>query len=456
MTDGRMNVVVVLIDALRQDRIGPNNESTRSKTPHINKIADRGTNFVNAYTTINATDPAITSLHSGRHLNGHGVIHHGSRVSQDEKQNVENVTLFPEVLKNHNLDTYSYTYKGRWHQRGFRNDQDRIHSGLSKFCKAARSLFRLSRDNDIIDSFRAELDAGNQFYSFVHLRDTHIPYNASMDSLHPTTSDDSTLVNLAEDYGYHSWTYDKFHEWSEEYGEDTTPAHIEAMYDEAVKIADNKVGNLIDILTNKNILEDTILVILSDHGESLGEHGIYFDHHGLYDETIKIPMIINHPMIDQVGCVSEFVQITDIAPTILDLINLSHDMSFDGSSLVKHMMGKNDSFSRNAILAEEAHTQRKRMIRTDEYKCIWSIRNNNICRYCCMEHGAETELYNLIDDPNENDNIAGNKPTKVNNLISKFHSIRDDMQKAAYNMNAQVEYPDEQEVLEHLEYLGYR
>jgi hypothetical protein len=73
-----------------------------------------------------------------------------------------------------------------------------------------------------------------------------------------------------------------------------------------------------------------------------------------------------------------------------------------------------------------------------------------------MEHGAETELYNLIDDPNENDNIAGNKPTKVNNLISKFHSIRDDMQKAAYNMNAQVEYPDEQEVLEHLEYLGYR
>lgn len=502
------NIVVILIDALRADRVGA--VGGRELTPNIDELAVDSAVFTNAHTTINVTDPAVTSLQTGQYPLSHGIVNHGSRVTDNQKSAVEATIQLPEVLSNSGYRTAKFGRPlGRWHRNGFdiypssmegrrafdktelgrqgseeilqqiSNSLERIHPQIETFATKAYQRFRSlstrtpdkeelvenyrNNDDSVVDNFARFLNGSNPSYSFIHLMDTHSPYAANPERVvanlekfeyQPDTRMRATgthpqIFDTVVRSGQYPDIEDQFYLSD---GRPTT-AVTDAHYDATVSKADERVGAIIEILQEKGVYDDTLLVVLSDHGESLTEHGIYYDHHGLYDVTMRIPLIIRPP--GGVNRESEnLAQITDIAPTIEAYTNC-HGLRADGESLRSVIEG-DDTLDRPLIIAEEAHAQRRRMVSSGESKLVYSVNDETVCRYCGIQHARDTEFYDTVSDPGEKKNIEATREESV----EKFRKYGDELAAMFVASRASsdddVHYEDETEVQKRLEALGYR
>lgn len=482
------NAVVVIVDALRADRIGPYEGTTL--TPHINQLMSEGLTFERAFTTTNATDSATTSLHTGLYPLSHGVLNHAMRVTNEEKKRVEEVTQFPELLQQSGVRTiHKGRYMGRWHYNGFdeitklqphqrfwqlyeryfrelRSSNalvGKVLDGLYWYTKSAITAFE-GESTDAITQFLDTVD-DERFYSTVHLMDTHMPYTADEDVateyLETFNYDGIDMEALIKEQGDDPWLLDQRANLIE--GDNDTPTieEVKAWYDASVTHADRKIGRLVEGLKERGIYDDTLLIVLSDHGESLDEHGIFFDHHGLYDQTIQIPLVVKPPkseIFEPGATVETLTQITDVAPTVLDYMGVDAEADdFDGATLRPLIEGDNGWTSREAILAEEAHTQRRRAVRTHDYKYIKSLEDDLKCRYCKVVHGADEELYDLVEDEGELENVADGYPDRCTEMreISETLATSYEPRKTA-DEGGDVTYEDEDIVADRLEALGYK
>lgn len=509
------NVLLIVVDALRADRVG--NACEKDLTPHIDGFADDATTFSNAFTTTNATDPAVTSIHTGRYPLSNGIVNHGSRVTDQEKQRIEQVSHLPAVLSNNGYRTCKFGRPlGRWHRQGFDSYPssmegtnakdytptkvekvsrslssvedsigsaiDRIHPDardvVSKYYhgakRAAQSPFvTISNDTDesddapdeLVEKFKNFVNNSVPFYAYVHLMNTHNPYDADhelvksfLDEYEYPVERVAGLQNKVPKAFEESISDGKFPEIREKYyfpdGKPSS-AVVNAHYDASVREADQRVGKLLQTLKDTDIYDETLIFFLSDHGESLTEHGIYYDHHGLYDVTTHVPMIVRTP--DSVPKrVDDFVQITDIAPTVLSYTD-TEGLDADGQSLRPALTG-NSLDNREYVLAEEAHTQRRRMIRSGDVKLIYLLEGDTICRYCGLQHAPEVELYDLQADPEELKNKATSWTEDVDRLLKEAQTTASQYENRcpAIIGEKDVSYEDEREVEERLQALGYR
>lgn len=486
------NIVVVVLDALRADRVGVYEEG-RSLTPHIDRLTDDATVFTNAYSTTNATDPAITSLHTGRYPLTHGVVHHGTHVTDDEKAAIESTPLLPERLQEQGFKTVkSGRPLGRWHKRGFDEYPDvstghwrrkaiektiskllyDLHPSIGDLVSRTYNTLIGNEDSDtetpdtfVEDLFPALTDS-TPCYGFVHCMDTHTPYSAPDDlvkeCLEAYEYDTTPLETIADEFPDGSVTANSLrpggvvYEGSEPWvdaGYRADRRLIEARYDAAVKYADRKVGALVAALKEHDLYDETMLVVLADHGESLGEHGIYYEHHGLYEPTVSIPLIVRVPG-DQPDRVDELVQLTDIAPTILDYTGIDGESSMDGYSL-RPVLEADGSLDRAYLVAEEANTQRRRMLLHDDWKYITAL-DDGVCRYCELRHAPDEELYDLNADPAEQDNLAAEHPDRIADLNAELESRVAAFDNPTADGDQAIQYEDEAEIEDRLEALGYR
>lgn len=499
------NVVIIVVDALRVDRVSA--FGGRELTPNIDDFAADSAVFTNAYSTINATDVAVTSIQTGRYPLSHGVVNHGTRVTDEEKAIIENVTQLPQMLSDSGYRTGKFGRPlGRWHRKGFdvypssmesaeaydenpeavvtkqgiADTLERIHPKLKN---VAAGVYQTAQKhltnsiqtgskgkywvkNDHVTRHFEEFVTGSEpFYSFIHLMDTHTPYVADPDLVKSYLDRFEYNTDVAmRGTGSHPESFDTlvengdYPEIREKYylpdGTPTT-AITDAHYDASVTRADRRVGEIIDTLKESGEYDESLIVLLSDHGESLTEHGIYYDHHGLYDVSTHIPMIVRPPN-GASTTVSEFVQITDIAPTVESYTD-TDGITADGYSLQPVINGEG-SIGRQYILAEEAHTQRRRMVRSDEFKLIYSLDGNLVCRYCDVQHAPDTELYDVVADEDELTNIAEDNAEKVAELRKYGDRKAEEFEsrKPSPASGEKVTYDDEQEVEERLEALGYR
>ena len=191
-------------------------------------------------------------------------------------------------------------------------------------------------------------------------------------------------------------------------------------YRAAISYVDDEITRLRHRLEELGY-EDTLFVVMGDHGESFGEHGIYFDHHGLYDPSLHVPVILSHPDLPSGRTIDEFIQHIDLAPTILEFIathegpSVADTTGMDGMSLLP-VIDDPDETTRDAVIAEEAHTQRRICLRTSQYKYIELLSGSPVCRGCNVIHGGERELYDLKQDPEETNNIVDQKPEVADRL----------------------------------------
>ncbi|KDE57457.1 sulfatase [Halostagnicola sp. A56] len=332
-------------------------------------------------------------------------------------------------------------------------------------------------EDSVVAEFTDFLDESERFYSLVHLMDTHTPYDVDDELVERYLDTDEyenrPLSALAEEFPTGSITANSLtpggvvnqdnERWADhEAGVGTALAR--AQYDAAATEADRTIEGLLEALEDRDLLEETLVVVLADHGESLGEHEIYFEHHGLYEPTTRIPLVVRPPESDAgVERSSELVSITDIAPTILDALDIPDEQAFDadGQSLRPLLEGESDDWERReSLLLEEANTQRFRGVRTDRWKYLRAVEDDPTCRYCERPHGASEQLYDLEADPEETENLAEKRSDTLATLRDELDDLlaRYDPQTGPSDDTDgdSVEYDDEEEVLDRLESLGYR
>lgn len=476
-----INIIFLAIDALRAKNLSCYGNK-RNISPNIDNLAKKGILFEDAYSCINHTDPSFTTIFSGKYPLSHGIINHGPRVTDIEVKtfNERKIKLLPEILKENGYKTLAIDWLWRWHKRGYdyysgAKPQLSLHGFLKQQFRKFPLLRKLIRQS-MVDKLQEKVfkgvskayedaryvtdhaikvikeNSGEKIFLFLHYWDTHAPY------LPPKEYIDNygrTKKRIEELFRY--FTSTRFKEEFEVFEKSVLEykSAIISSYDGEISFIDHEIGRLIDFLQTQGIMNNTMIILTSDHGESLIEHGIYLDHIGLYDETIHVPLILIHPELPEDKHIQGFVQHFDIVPTILEILGIESNISFDGKSVLSLING---SQLHSAIYAEEAQYQRKRTIRTKNWKYIHLLsQKDEICRRCGRIHGAREELYDLTKDPKEVNNIIEKEPEiavtlkkRLDNWIEKYN-----YQEPTIETTAETYKEDMDKVEDRLKGLGY-
>jgi arylsulfatase A-like enzyme len=181
-----------------------------------------------------------------------------------------------------------------------------------------------------------------------------------------------------------------------------------AQYAGEVSYVDREIGRLRAELERLGIAERTITLITADHGESLGEHGLYFTHYGLHEPNLRVPLIIWWPGRIQPERRSELVSSLDIAPTILSLVGLSVPATMQGRDLLAPATDPTPIFA-------ESGGGNQVMIRSGDWKLIRTVNSFYYVDGFEREQGA-TEVYHLSVDPGERTDLARKQPDVASSL----------------------------------------
>jgi arylsulfatase A-like enzyme len=216
-----------------------------------------------------------------------------------------------------------------------------------------------------------------------------------------------------------------------------------SQYDGEISYIDSQIGRLCEELKKLRLDKNTMIIINSDHGEGMGEHNEYFCHSTfLYDELIRIPLIIKYDKHIPSGKKIDIqVRSIDIMPTILDILRIKKDKYLQeymqGASLLPLIFNPDKSFIFSTIAYSEFLNRKS--IRTKEWKLIYN------------EENGQYELYNLIEDPSETNNLVLKKSKEFSYLKQKL----DNYMKSGYKDKVRPEFITREEIKEKLRSLGY-
>lgn len=436
----RPNVVVVVVDTLRADAVSlqPGN----ARTPELARFAGEAIPFSLAFAHAPMTLPSHAALFSGRHPSETGILNNGQRVQND-------LPLLAERLRDEGYQTRAVLslatlwpeFEGGGLDRGF----ERYDQGMVEVSPADQTASRLE---DTLDTISRE----EPFFLFAHYSDPHEPYNAEDELRHDARvlldgvsfEEVSTCPmsywdrEFTVDPGEHELVFESQHAFKLrrialqrsgrphdfelvegqllEASERVTmsfsnlsdgpitlevrawindvPSLEEARerYRVEVKRADAAIGQLLESLRRRGLHENTLIVITSDHGEALGEHGALGHVDSLYDELLHVPLLIRLPYgrmdKDLAASRESLVRHIDLAPTILEELGVDDLPDPSGSSLFEA--------SSRTLLAETHPPEAHRALfcaRDEQYKLIFS------------PDTEEFELFRLGPDPLELDNV---------------------------------------------------
>ncbi len=178
---------------------------------------------------------------------------------------------------------------------------------------------------------------------------------------------------------------------------------------------DYQLGRLIDYLEDKGLRENTIIMVMSDHGEMLGDHGLYWKGGLFYECIVHVPLIFSCPGLIKEGLrANALVELADVAPTILDLIGLPVPQYMQAKSFANILLGKSDpDYHKDAVYAEYYYPA---LASNEVYATMYFDG-----RYKMIVHHNDpiSEFYDLETDPNEFDNLWGNPDYK--DLVFEYY-----------------------------------
>jgi arylsulfatase A-like enzyme len=198
---------------------------------------------------------------------------------------------------------------------------------------------------------------------------------------------------------------------------------LRAAYWAMIDLIDAQVGRMLDALEATGQLENTIIIFMSDHGEMLGDHGIYLKGPFFYEPAIRVPLIIAGPGIESGRRSKALVELADLAPTLLEAAGLDRHPGMQGCSLWPLLSGqapvdkhRDDIYCEyyNALVSHKDPTAQTTLVRTERYKLV-------------VTHGLNTgELYDLEQDPQETHNLW-NQPEAQPLKLEMFQRLCDRM-----------------------------
>jgi arylsulfatase A-like enzyme len=375
----RPNVVVVVIDTLRADALGSYG-NPRGPTPFLDELAGGGMRYANAYATSSWTIPSVASLLTSRYPSQHGVTSLLSVMPGDEPTFVRKLAELGYV-------TAGFTANGAIGPAF-------AHAGFSTWAICATVAHKVRtatlgrKSLQWIDRARAS-HPDRPLFVYYQLMEPHFPYEPR----HPpavVSALDAPFVPKAHWKTFHPGANFTRLEAESALLAPWDVAIMKALYERAVEDVDADLRTLFAELRLRGILDDAVVVVTSDHGEEFHEHGLMFHGATLYEEVIRVPLIVLAPGV--AGQVSEKrVSLLDVAPTIFRLVGATPDPIFEGRALLDPATKQRDVVS-ELLTPPYGDARHSEAIIRDSLKML--VRTN--------EAGLTgSEVYDLALDPEE-------------------------------------------------------
>ena len=354
-------VVLISVDTLRADHVGCYGAS-RAHTPTLDAVARRGVRFDAAVSPAPPTLPSHATLLTGLDPPQHGVRDNSVFSLAEE------IPTLAERFREAGFATAAFVgamVLDRRHglARGFDVYGDRM--GVQRSGKA-NLPYPERRAEAVVDEALAWMATGpERFFLWVHLYDPHVPYQPPP--------------------GFRA-------------------AFPDSPYDGEIAYADAQLARLLAALERGGPADRTLLVVTSDHGESLGEHGFTTHGYSIYEATQRVPLLMRGPGLPAGRVVTEPVGLTDIAPTLLEVAGLDPLATTSGEALDRVIAG--DMGGRVAYMETLA----------PQLQFGWSPLRGVRTRRHRYVRAPRPELYDLGEDPRESRNLAGSLPDLVAEL----------------------------------------
>jgi arylsulfatase A-like enzyme len=399
----RYNIILVVVDALRPDHLGCYGYQ-RETSPEIDKIAEEGVKFDKVLSQSSWTKPAVASLLTSTYPEVHGVKKIGDVLGYQD-------TSLPTMLRQNGYVT------GCIQTNPFLTAESGFHEGFDHYVeiydkapgvykppvqKAVKTAF------DWLDHFWKD-----PFFLYLHLLDTHNPY---------------TPPEPFRGFG------------NEE----------QDLFDGEIRSVDFHIGLLRDYICQKRIQEKTVLVITADHGEEFQEHGHQYHAKHLYEEVLRVPLIISLPAVLSSGLsIPTQVRSVDIVPTILEILGFPPLETHQGESLVP-LLNTGPSPDRPSVsqIGEDEDSPAGEgeiiALNTGDHKLIWHKKDDT------------KELYHLTNDPEEKHNVAAEDEEMSRVLQSQLQQLIHTPEEKPFHHKAKPrEVKFDEDVLVRLRALGY-
>jgi arylsulfatase A-like enzyme len=203
--------------------------------------------------------------------------------------------------------------------------------------------------------------------------------------------------------------------------------YVMAQYDGEISYADAQIGRLLDSLKAQNLMDDTIVIAMSDHGECFGEGDFYFDHHGLYDATTRVTLMCRVPGA-QAGRCDMMVSTQDIFPTLCAQMNWQTPPDVATEYQFAPVFEGKPFQSREEIIFVESSRQASIAIRTKDWKLIVPIiedaNGNPLPDFYGNPRDPKVLLYDLKNDPGETQDVAEKYPSQRDVLLKRLQQWR--------------------------------
>ena len=456
----KKSVLLITIDALRPDHLKLYNYH-RNTSPNLEKFAQKGTNFMNALTNGPETPTSFSSIFTSilPFLDG------GYSPLPPQK------IPFSQLLRENNIKTYSIHSNpnlGRFfnYDRGFnvfldgeryKKDSTKYRSLnikqiLSSYVKRILNyreivkflLYRLKGFNVIKSWFRRKIPfiteillpftpiaynapyisnkltsflktSKKPFFVWAHFMDVHSPYNPPTQNVLNFRNKD---YNISEREFLTKKVYSNLSKIKKTY---RMIEDLKLLYDGEINFVDDYLQVILETVKYR-IKKDCLIILTADHGESFNEHEIFGHQGSVYEEVLKIPLIIvelgKKPTRKNIH---ETVQLIDLPPTILDYFGIEIPDTFQGKSLLPLIRG--DKLKRNDIIISECYQKNGLMKRNrNEGSILMAIRKKE-WKYIFDEEKNTEFLFNLNSDSQEKKNLIKEHPEKINEfrVIKEYH-----------------------------------
>jgi arylsulfatase A-like enzyme len=308
----RPNIVIVVLDTVRDDVPALADDGLPDPMPNLRALADGGTVFTNAWATAPWTLPSHASMMTGLLSSGHLCTGHSPVLDGD-------LTTFAELLSDSGYESVAF-FSNPWLtdemsgvMRGFRSryvesrGDDRIHSLRGSQGGAA--------SNANIAQWLSERGDDSPFLLFVNYLETHLPYDPSPEvraSRLPDLSPDEIITTR--------WAYE--FNAGVHAAEEVDWDRVNRLYVGDAATSDALLGELVSMLDERGLSDDTVIIATSDHGENLGEHGLMDHQFGVYETLLAVPLVVKAPTLLEPGRRDDPVMLTDVFPTVLDIAGL--------------------------------------------------------------------------------------------------------------------------------------
>ncbi len=437
------NVLLISLDTLRADHVGCYGYP-RETSPNIDLLARDSAVFLNTFATSSWTLPSHVSLMTSLNCINHQVY------NNDQKIDPSILTLADVMRENDYFNgaiTGGAFVKGSFgFNKGF--DSYRVAGNIispdsaHKICRASLNWIRKHKDRN--------------FFLFVHTYQIHTPYESPAPYNEYFLADDAEYKRIRQ----HKFRFYQENRYSPV--TDKFKQNIIDLYDAGILYTDAVlIKTLVDELKALGIYDNTMIILLSDHGEEFYEHKGWAHSHSLYNEIIKVPLIIKFFASEHAGVkTKKYARLIDVMPTILDTVNIAYpDQYSDGKSLLDLVNGRNTGDGERIFLAEFStdpidrmiprkiaiNQGRNKLIMNDEYD------PQNLAYFSSPPPKIEKfEIYDLEADPQEKTNFALSAPNLTRQLL-RFMEIHF-IQKCEWSA---IKNDNKDEIREQLRALGY-